>query len=149
MLLPSIFENNFADGFFDDVFNFNTPFRLRGRDTKLMNTDVKDLGDLYQLDMELPGYDKNDIRIELRNGYLTVQASKDEVKDEKNDEKNDEDKYIYRERYYGKASRSFYVGDYLKNEDIKASFDKGILNLEFPKENKDAQVEEKCYIPIQ
>lgn len=143
MLLPSIFEKNFVDSFFDDVFNFNTPLRLR-RDVRLMHTDVKDLGDQYQLDMELPGYDKNDIRVELMNGYLTVAASKDEVKDEK----NDDGKYVRRERYYGKANRSFYVGDYLKDEDIKASYNNGVLKLEFPKENKTAQVEEKRYIQI-
>lgn len=145
MLLPSIFENNFVDSFFDDVFDFNTPFRQKGYGAKLMNTDVKDLGEQYQLDMELPGYDKNDIRVELRNGYLTVGASKDEVKDEK----NDDGKYVRRERYYGKANRSFYVGDYLKDEDIKASYNNGVLKLEFPKENKAAQVEEKRYIPIE
>lgn len=145
MLLPSIFENNFVDSFFDDVFNFNTPLRLRRRDARLMHTDVKDLGDQYQLDMELPGYDKNDIRVELMNGYLTVAASKDEVKDEK----NDDGKYVRRERYVGKANRSFYVGDYLKDEDIKASYNNGVLKLEFPKENKTVQVEEKSYIPIE
>lgn len=145
MLLPSIFENNFVDDFFDDVFNFNAPFRQRRYGAKLMNTDVKDLGEQYQLDMELPGYDKNDIQVELRNGYLTVEASKDEVKDEK----NDDGKYVRRERYYGKANRSFYVGDYLKDEDIKASYNNGVLKLEFPKENKTAQVEEKRYIPIE
>ncbi|HHU71919.1 MAG TPA: Hsp20/alpha crystallin family protein [Clostridiales bacterium] len=145
MLLPSIFENNFVDSFFDDMFNFNTPLRLRRRDARLINTDIKDLGDKYLLDMELPGYDKNDIRVELRNGYLSVEASKDEIRDEK----NDDGKYVRRERYYGKSCRSFYVGDYLKDEDIKASFDNGVLKLEFPKENKTAQVEEKRYIPIE
>lgn len=145
MLLPSVFENNFVDSFFDDVFNFSSPFKVKRYGTKMMNTDIKDLGDQYQLDMELPGSDKNDIRVELRNGYLTVQASKDEVKNEK----DNDGKYVRRERYYGKTSRSFYVGDYLKDEDVKASFDKGVLKLEFPKENKTAQVEDKRYIPIE
>ena len=93
--------------------------------------------------MDLPGFKKEDIRISLENGYLTVGALKNESKEEKNEEKN----YIHRERYTGKCSRSFYVGDSIKEEDIKAKYTDGILQIIVPKSNV-REIEPKKYISI-
>ncbi len=142
MLLPSIFERNFVDSFFNDVFSF--PFSF-SKTSNWMSTNVKDLGNEYQLEMELPGFDKKDLRAHLENGYLTITAEREETKNE-NDEKG---RYIHRERYSGSCKRSFYVGDYLKEEDIQASFDNGVLKLVFPKDNKTTKLEEKKYIAIE
>ena len=145
MLLPSIFENNFADNFFDDMFNFSFPFNYMGNGSRLMNTDVQDLGNDYQLDIELPGYDKKDIHAELKNGYLTIYADKQESKDEK----AEDGRYVRRERYSGKCRRSFYVGDYLKEEEVHASFSNGVLSIVLPKDKNAEEVETKKYIPIE
>ncbi len=142
MLLPSIFDKNFVDSFFQDVFTFPISF---SRTTNWMSTNMKDLGSEYLLEVELPGFDKKDIRAQLDNGYLTITAAREESKEE-NDEKG---KYIHRERYSGSCKRSFYVGDYLKEEDFQASFDNGILKLVFPKDKKVAKLEEKKYISIE
>ena len=147
MLLPRIFENNFADSFFndkffDDMFSFPTNFISSSR---LMNTDVQDLGEEYQLEIELPGYEKKDIRAELKNGYLTIYGDKQDSREEK----RDNGRYVRRERYSGKCRRSFYVGDYLKEEDIRASFKNGILKIKFPKDKGTPQIEDKKYIPIE
>lgn len=142
MLLPSIFEKNFIDSFFNDVFS--SPFSFTKNNANLMNTNVKDLGNEYLLEMELPGYEKKDISIQLENGYLTVTAQREESKEAK-DEKG---RFIHRERYSGSCRRSFYVGNHLKEEDFMASYDKGILKLEFPKDQKSAKLEERKYIDI-
>lgn len=142
MLLPSIFERNFVDNFFNDVFSF--PFSI-SKTANWMSTNVKDLGNEYLLEMELPGFEKKDLRAHLENGYLTIIAEREESKDE-NDEKG---RYIHRERYSGSCKRSFYVGDYLKEEDIQASFDNGVLKLVFPKDKKTAKLEERKYIAIE
>jgi HSP20 family protein len=142
MLLPSIFENNFADSFFDDMFSL--PMSRMASPSKWMNTDVQDLGSNYQLEIELPGYDKSDIQAQLKDGYLIISADKQGVKEE-NDENG---RYIRRERYGGSCKRSFYVGEHMKQEDFNASFENGILKLVFPKEEETAKVEEKKYIDI-
>lgn len=111
----------------------------------IMKTDVKDLGDSYQLDIEMPGFDKENIHAELNQGYLTVSAKKEENKDEK----DDNGKFIRKERYSGECKRSFYVGNHLKEEDIKAGFENGILKLTFPKEDKKVIPEQKKYIAIE
>lgn len=139
MLLPSIFENNFVDNFFDDFFTL--PSMYRGN--RMMDTNVRDLGKEYMLEIEIPGFDKKDVHAELKNGYLTISAEKQETKEEKED-----GKYIRRERYSGSCKRSFYVGENLKEEDFQATFENGILKLVFPKEDKTAKVEEKKYIAI-
>lgn len=143
MLLPSIFNDNFIDNVFDDMFSFPTAFSSTSR--RWMSTNLKELGEEYQLEIELPGYDKKDIRAELRNGYLTVSAGREETRDE-NDKKS---RYVRRERYCGSCQRSFYVGESLKEEDFKASFENGVLKLVFPKENNKAKLEEKKYIAIE
>ncbi len=142
MLLPRIFNHDFTDDFFDDVFSM--PFNFSIPAAKWMSTDVQDLGDNYQLDIELPGYDKKDIHADLSNGYLTISASKDETKESK----DENGKYVRRERYGGSCKRSFYVGSGLKEEDFKASFENGVLKLIFPKEKNTAGIEEKKYIEI-
>ena len=126
---------------FDEMFN--DPFFTRG-ENKLMKTDIKEKGDKYLLEVDLPGYEKENIKIELEDGYLTVHASMN-----KNVDESDKDsKYVHKERYVGECSRSFYVGENIKEEDIKASFKNGTLKLELPK-NETKKEESKKYIEIE
>ena len=131
MLLPSIFNDNVFDDFMDGFDSFMDRSALYGKHGKnLMKTDVRDVGDHYELDMDLPGFKKDEIHIELKNGYLTISAAKGLDKDEK----TSEGKYIRQERYTGACSRSFYVGTDLQPKDVSAKFTDGILELTFPKE---------------
>lgn len=146
MLLPSILKKNFVDDFFggfDDMFKFPSITQIPV--SRRMNTNVKDLESDYELEIELPGYDKKDITVSLNKGYLTISATKEESKEES--DKNDI--YIRRERYSGSCKRSFYVGDSLKEEDVKASFNNGVLTLVFPKEKEVSELDEKKYIAIE
>ena len=138
-------NNNLGVSLFDNMFDdfFKDPFFTRNNSVKVMKTDIQEKDNNYVLDMDLPGYDKEDIKAQLKNGYLTITAQKNTS----NDEKDEEGNYIRRERYCGKCSRSFYVGDSIKEEDIKANFKNGILTIEFPKE-AEKKVEEQTYIPI-
>ncbi len=126
---------------FDD-FSFD-PFFSK-KENRLMKTDVAEKDGNYVLDIDLPGYGKDDIKIELNDGYLTVTATKDESKEEKDKKGN----YIHQERFVGQCSRSYYAGENLKEEDIKASFKNGTLTLVFPKEEA-KKIEEKKYIQIE
>ena len=148
MLMPSIFGENLFDDWMDLPFErefFGRRNPLYGKNEKnLMKTDVKEVENGYEVAMDLPGFKKEDISAKLENGYLTITASKGLDKDEK----NEEGKYIRRERYSGSCSRSFYVGDGVTEEDIKARFEDGILKLDIPK--KDAEkIEQKKYISIE
>ena len=143
MMMPSIFGNNFVDDVFDDMFPFAGNYTTANYD--LMKTDVKDAGDHYELEMEMPGVKKEDVKAELKDGYLTVSAETNTKKDEK----AEDGKYIRRERYSGSCSRSFYVGDGVKQEDIKAKFEDGTLKLFVPKEAAKPAVEQKKYISIE
>ena len=148
MLMPSIFRDNFVDDFFDDMFQF--PFAYNSnfeRNAKLpgMNVDVQEFDDKYQMDLELPGYNKEDIKADLKDGYLTISANHT---DESGD-KDSDGKYIRRERYYGQCERSFYVGDNITQEDIHASFKNGVLQIEVPKKEAKPEVEQKKYIAIE
>lgn len=143
MMMPSIFGNNFVDDVFDDMFPFAGSYTTANYD--LMKTDVKDAGDHYELEMEMPGVEKENIKAELKDGYLTVSAETNTKKDEK----AEDGKYIRRERYSGSCSRSFYVGDGVKQEDIKAKFEDGTLKLFVPKEAVKPAVEQKKYISIE
>ena len=137
MMIPR--RNDFD--LFDDMFGMD-PFFV-SRDSKLMKTDIKEKGDKYIIDIDLPGYDKENIDLEIEDGYLKVTAKID-----KNVDESDEDeKYIHKERFYGECSRSFYIGKNIKEEDIKASFKKGILTLTIPKEEQ-KKLEEKKKIQI-
>ena len=109
-----------------------------------MKTDVKETDNAYELDIDLPGYKKDEVTAKLENGYLTISATKGA----NNDEQNKEGKYIRRERYTGTMSRSFYVGEDVQQEDIHAKFEDGILKLTVPKEDP-KKVEEKKYISIE
>ena len=138
-------NNNLGFSLFDNMFDdmFRDPFFTSSNTTKLMKTDIQEKGDKYILDMDLPGYDKEDIKAQLKDGYLTITAQKNTS----NEDKDEKGNYIRRERYCGKCSRSFYVGDSIKEEDIKASFNNGILELTFPKEVPQKE-EEMKYITI-
>ena len=130
MLVPR--NNNLGVSLFDNMFDdfFKDPFFARNNVAKVMKTDIQEKDKNYILDMDLPGYDKEDVKAQLKDGYLTITAQKNT----NNEEKDEQGNYIRRERYCGKCSRSFYVGDSIKEEDIKASFNNGILELTFPKE---------------
>jgi HSP20 family molecular chaperone IbpA len=145
MMMPSIFGESLFDDFFD---GFTKPVANANRyatQGNVMRTDVKERDDSYELDIDLPGLKKEDVKAELKDGYLTVNATHGS-QDEK---KNEDGRYIRRERYYGTASRSFYVGNEIKQEDIKAKFEDGILKLVVPKKQKQPEVETNQYITIE
>ena len=110
-----------------------------------MQTDIKEKDDSYELEMDLPGFKKDEIQASVENGYLTIRAAKGLDEDEKEKETG---KYIRRERYAGSCQRSFYIGEGIRQEDIKASFKHGILKLDIPKVDKKA-VEANRYIAIE
>ena len=145
MLMPSIFGENL---FNDDWMDFGFPEvdkALYGKHANnVMKTDVKETDTGYEVDIDLPGFKKDEINAQLDNGYLTISAAKGLDKDEK-DKKG---KYIRKERYAGAMSRSFYVGEGLTQEDIKAKYEDGILRLSVPKKEAKA-VENKKYIAIE
>ena len=140
MLMPSIFGENLLDDFFGFPFDGDYNYNAAG----LMTTDVKDTDHGYEVTMNMPGVKKEDVKAELKDGYLTVSA----VSNKQTDEKNSEGKYLRRERYSGSCSRSFYVGEGVKQEDLKAAFNNGILTVAVPKEVQ-KPVEEKQYITIE
>ena len=150
MLMPSIFgENLFDDDWMDFAFDRDFWGRknpLYGKNAKnIMKTDIREHDGGYELDVDLPGFKKDEINVELENGYLTISAAKGLDKDEQ-DKKG---KYIRKERYAGAMQRSFYVGDALTQEDIKGEFKHGILKLTIPKKEAKPAVEEKKYISIE
>ena len=136
-MLPSIFGENLFDDFFFDAFDkrfFGEHNPLYGKHAKtLMQTDVKEGKDCYKVAIDLPGFKKDEVDVELRDGYLTVSAAKGLDKDEE----DKEGRYIRQERYSGTCSRTFYVGD-LKKEDISAKYEDGILRLTLPKAEEKA-----------
>lgn len=153
MLMPSIFGENLFDDWFDD-FPFyndkdmkNVEKKLYGkRASRVMKTDIKEKDDGYEVEVDLPGFTKDEISATLEDGYLTISAAKGLDKDEKN---KDNGHYIRKERYSGACQRSFYVGTALKEEDIKGEFKHGILKLFVPKKESKPQVENKKYIAIE
>ena len=138
MLMPSIFN----DDVFDDFFDFNAP-AYSG--SELMNTDIKETEKGYELAISLPGVKKEDIKAEVKDGYLMITATANS----KTDERDKAGKYVRRERYSGSMSRSFYVGDGVSQEDIKAKFENGVLTLDVPKKEEKPAVEEKKTIAIE
>ena len=134
-MVPSIFGENLFDEFFNDPFEMNM-LLPRGRDPlygkhskNLMKTDVRETENSYELDVDLPGFKKEDVNVELKNGYLTIATSKSLDKDEK----AQKGRYIRQERYAGAMSRSFYVGEDVQPSEISAKFENGILQLSVPK----------------
>ncbi|MCR4600172.1 MAG: Hsp20/alpha crystallin family protein [Clostridia bacterium] len=136
-------RNSFFDDF-DDFFTSPGLFKNAGASRSIMNTDVQEKDGLYLMSIDMPGYDKSQIRAELKDGYLTISASKEENVDESDDKTG----YIHRERYQGSCSRSYYVGSDITDKDIKAAFKDGVLHLSFPKEAP-KQIEEKKLISIE
>ena len=147
-MLPSIFGKNLFDDFFGTPFNeefFRGTPQLYKKSSQLMNTDILESDNGFELHIDLPGFKKEDIKLSADGGYLTVSAEHSE----NNDEKDDNGKYIRRERYSGSCSRSFYVGEDLKKEDIKAKFDNGILSITLPKQEKQLPEKKDTYIAIE
>ena len=141
MLMRSFFNDNLFDNFFGD---FVRPLSKPNYKPLLMGTDVKELENGYELDIELPGYKKDDVKAELKDGYLTVSAQTQT--ESENEEKG---KFIRRERYIGSCSRSYFVGKDVKQEDIKAKFEDGVLKISVPKPQLEAPKEENKYIAIE
>ena len=143
MLMPSIWGENLFDDFFND---FTRPsYTIKNIPANgLMKTDIKETDDAYELKIELPGCKKEDVKAQLKDGYMTISASTSQS----NDEKDDNGKYIRRERYVGSSSRSFYVGKDVTENDIQASFENGVLNIDIPKKQPQPKVEEHKYITI-
>ena len=134
-MLPSIFGENLFDDMFRDFASFD-PFsesdELYGKHARaLMKTDVRETDNSYELDIDLPGFKKDELQLHLQDGYLTVSAAKGLDKDEKDKEGH----YIRRERYAGQCSRSFYVGENITEEDVHAKYEDGILRLSIPKKD--------------
>lgn len=127
--------------FFDDFFK--DPF-FDGGDSSVMKTDIKEKDNSYELEVDIPGYKKEDIKMHMEDGYLIINAKTNNEKDEK--DKNG--KYIRKERFFGECSRSFYLGNDVKEEDIKANFKNGTLNIEVPKKTQKEKEQEKKYIDI-
>lgn len=153
MLLPSIFGENLFDDFFDDVPFFDNRAenqiekKLYGRHAhNVMKTDIKETDDGYELIVDLPGFKKDEIKVSLEDGYLTIVAAKGLDEDEQEKKSG---KYIRKERYAGSCQRSFYVGDNLTQEDIKGEFKHGILTLNVPKKEAKPAVETNKYIAIE
>ena len=152
MLMPSVFGRDMFDDFFDFPFFDDKDMKkmekqLYGRRGKnLMKTDVREKSDRYELTMDLPGFKKDEVTAQLKDGYLTISVAKGLDKDEQEKESG---RYIRRERYAGACQRSFYVGEDIAEEDIKASFKHGILKLSIPKKEAKAAVEDKHYIAIE
>ena len=149
MLVPSIFGENLFDDFMD--FPFDDDFwgrknPLYGKNAKrMMKTDIRETDGSYKVDVDLPGFKKDEIQASLENGYLTISAAKGLDKDDK----DKEGKYIRQERYAGAMSRSFYVGDEVTQDEIKAKYEDGILKLSIPKKEKKPAVEQDNHIAIE
>ena len=153
MMMPSIFGENLFDDFdswFSDPVEkrfFGKKNPLYGKHAKnLMKTDVRETKNSYEVDVDLTGFKKDEIKLELDNGYLTISATKGLDKDETDKETG---KYIRRERYAGACQRSFYVGEDVTEQDIKAEFKHGILKLFVPKKEAQPKVENKKYVAIE
>ena len=136
MMMPSIFEDNLFDNFGFPTFP---------NEKNLMTTDVKELEKGYEVDIELPGFDKQDIKMQLKDGVLTVYATKEA--DKKDEDKNK--KFVRRERFSGSLSRSFGVGDHVTEEDIHPKYENGILSFVIPKKEAKPVEEKKHYITIE
>ena len=126
---------------FDDLFGGDEVFQRR--ESAIMKTDIKELKDGYEIHVDLPGYEKENINLELKDGYLQVTA-----KQEKEENNEEEGRFIHKERFFGTCSRSFYVGDQIKEEDIEAEFKNGILKIKVPKKELKEELPEVKRIEI-
>ena len=144
-MVPSIFGENLFDEFWNDPFDMDRMLP-RGRDPlygkhskNLMKTDVRETEGSYELDVDLPGFKKDEVNVELNNGYLTIEAAKSLDKDDT----DKQGRYIRQERYAGMMQRSFYVGEHITEEDVKASYESGVLHLVIPKKDAPKMPEKK------
>ena len=137
MLFPSVFRDNLFNDF-DDIMDWPTV----STDPTLMKSDVKDAGDHYELTMDLPGFSKDDVKLQLKDGVLNFEATTNKS----NDEKDKDGKYLRRERFQGTCSRSFYVGKDVSEDDIKAKFDNGVLTVCVPKKEAKPEVDRKSVV---
>ena len=144
MMMPSIFGENLFDDFFESVPN---PIKAVRQITipQVMRTDIKENDKGFTLSIDLPGYKKEDITAEIKDGYLSVSAKTSE----ENEEKDEDGVYIKRERTFGSCSRSFYIGEEIEENEVKAKFEDGILKVFVPKKEVAPQVEERKYISIE
>ena len=126
----------------EDMFRIDPFFSEEG--SKVMKTDIKEKDNEYQLAIDLPGYDKKDIRISIEDGYLNIHAKTNSEKEER-----EEGRFVRKERYFGECSRSFYIGNDITEEEIKATFKNGTLKLEIPKKEEKKELPEKKYIQIE
>ncbi len=146
MMLPSIFGESLFDDFMEDFAFPDIDKTLYGKHAKnMMKTDVKETEEGYEVDIDLPGFQKDEIKMQLDNGYLTISAAKGLDKDEKDKKGN----YVRRERYAGSMSRSYYVGGHVKEEDIHPKYENGILSFHIPKEEKRVVEDKNHYIAIE
>ena len=136
MLVPRRSNFDLFDNFFDDDF-------FPKKERNLMKTDIKEKKDHYEIIMDLPGYEKENINLELNNGYLEISA-----KVEKEEDNSEEEKFVRRERFYGECARSFFVGEDISEEDINAEFKNGTLKVEIPKKEEKSELPETKKIEI-
>ena len=136
MLVPRRNSFDVFDDFFDEGF-------FPKKERNLMKTDIREKKDKYIIDIDLPGFEKENISLSLDNGYLNISA-----KTEKEENNEDEEKFVRQERFYGECSRSFYVGEDITEEDINAKFNNGILKIEIPKKEKQEKLPESKQIEI-
>ena len=141
MMMPGIFGRDMFDNFFD----FPYVVKAAASDSEVMKTDIRETADDYEITMNLPGVKKENVKAELKDGYLTIAGKTSSS----SDEKDDSGRFIRRERYQGSCSRSFFVGDELEQEDIKAKFENGILKVFVPKKEPKPQVETRKMIQIE
>ncbi|MDE6914870.1 MAG: Hsp20/alpha crystallin family protein [Lachnospiraceae bacterium] len=146
MMMPSIFRGNLFDNFMEDFAFPDIDRALYGNHAKnMMKTDVKETDAGYEVDIDLPGFRKDEIKMQLNNGYLTISAAKDVNKDEQDEKGN----YIRRERYAGSMSRSYYVGAHVTETDVHPRYENGILTFQIPKEEKKVIEDQNHYIAIE
>ena len=140
MLVPRRNNYDILDDIFDDEF-----FNIKSSKNEIMKTDIKEHKDHYEMITDLPGFEKDDIKVSVENGYLTVSAK---VNNE-NENKENHGRIVRKERYYGECQRSFYIGDGIKENDIKAAYNNGVLKISIPKKEELKQAQTKKYIEIQ
>ena len=147
MLVPSLFTDNFVNEFFNSMSGTRdrTPSMFHTSGSSIMSADIREYKDHYELDLELPGYKKDDVTASLKEGYLTIEAKREE----KQEEEGTDSRYIRRERFVGTLTRSFYVGTDVKQEDIKAKFENGVLSICVPRVEYKPEIETARNIMIE
>ena len=145
MLMPSIFGEDLFDDFMGYPTGRQAAANAYPQVKDMMKTDIRDVDGNYELEIDLPGFKKDEIQIELKDGYLTVTATAKKAEENTSDKK---EKYVQKERFHATCNRSFYVGDNMKQEDIKAKFENGVLTLQVPKKEEIPEEQTKKFITI-